>query len=74
MCLKDKSRFIEVIEKLAVMDEEEFNKYRIGAVQYASEVVNDPKNIVDNLKLPMIYEPKHKIMYKKLTAEAVFLF
>ena len=51
MCLKDKSRFIEVIEKLAAMDEEEFNKYRIGAVRYASEVLNDPKNIVDNLKL-----------------------
>ena len=74
MCLRDKSRFIEVIEKLAAKDEEEFNKLRVGAVQYASEVVNDPKNIVDNLKLPMIYEPKHKIMYKKLTAEAVFLF
>jgi len=33
------------------MDEEEFNKFRIGAVKYAFEVVNDPKDIVDNLKL-----------------------
>jgi len=49
--LKDESRYIKVIEEIAAMDEEEFHKFRIGAVKYAFEVVNDAKNIDDNLKL-----------------------
>ncbi len=49
--LKDENRYIELIENLATLNEEEFNKFRIGAERYAFKVVNDPKNIVDNLNL-----------------------
>lgn len=46
-----KENFIEKLNSLSAIGEEEYSIFRKGAIEYASCIINDKKNIEDNLKL-----------------------